>query len=273
MRNILKFLLLFSLLLPLRGVAGSTNLEQTDSLQVGPEISEVLPDSAARPYVPEFKRELESTVFIPKGQWAAGLSVNYSQSTQNDYSFLILENLSGDTYSFKISPLVVYFPKNDLGFGGRFAYSRSLTKLETADFVLDSETSYGVECLYRLSQNYSGMALMRSYFSLGTSKRFGLFNELQLELGGGQSKLMKGKHEELTGAYERNFHLNVGLAPGVCVFLNNYSAMEINVGVLGFGYTHTKQISDRIYDSTRKSEQANFRINLFSIMFGMTFYL
>lgn len=226
-----------------------------------------------RQEIPEFRRQLESTVFIPKGQWATGLSINYSQTTQNDYTFLILEHLNGDTYNFKVSPMLVYFVKDDMGLGGRFAYTRSLTKLENADFVLDSETSYSIENLYRLSHTYSAMAVMRNYFSLGKSKRFGIFNELQLELAGGQSKLMKGKNEDLTGAYERNFHFNIGVAPGVCVFLNNYSAMEVNVGVLGFGLTKTKQTTDRIYESNRKSESANFRINLFSIMFGMTFYL
>lgn len=223
--------------------------------------------------VPEFKRKLESTVFVPKGQWAAGVSVSYSQTTQNDYTFFILEHLNGDTYNFKLSPMVVYFVKNDLGLGGRFAYSRSLTKLESADFVLDSETSYNVENLYRLSHDYSAMVIMRNYFSLGKNKRFGLFNELQLELGGGQSKLMKGKNEAITGAYETNFHFDIGIAPGMCIFLNNYSALEVNVGVLGFGINKTKQVNDRIYESHRKSESANFRINLFSIMFGMTFYL
>ncbi len=223
--------------------------------------------------IPEFKRKLESTVFIPKGQWAAGVSINYSQTTQNDYTFFIIEHLSGDTYNFKVSPMLMYFVKDDLGLGGRFAYSRALTKLENTDFVLDSETSYSVENLYRLSHTYSAMAIMRNYFSIGKSKRFGFFNELQLEFAGGQSKLMKGKNEALTGAYETNFHFNVGVAPGVCVFLNNYSAMEINVGVLGFGLTTTKQLNDQIYESHRKSKSANFRINLFSIMFGMTFYL
>lgn len=235
----------------------------------------VLPDSlnTTGREIPEFKRKIESTVFIPKGQWAAGISVNYTQTNQSKYQFLIVENLSGDTYSFKVSPMVCYFVKDDMGLGGRFAYSRSLTKLERGDIVLDSETEYSIENLYRLSHNYSVTAIMRNYFSLGKSKRFGFFNEVQLEMGGGQSKLMKGKNESLTGAYERNFHFNVGLAPGMVMFLNNYSALEVNVGVLGFGLTSTKQINDRIYESHRKSESANFRINLFSITFGMTFYL
>lgn len=223
--------------------------------------------------IPEFKRKIESTVFIPKGQWGAGVSISYSQTNQSKYQFLILENLNGDTYSFKVSPMVCYFVKNDMGLGGRFAYSRSLTKLENADFVLGSDTEYSVENLYSLSHNYSFTGIMRNYFSLGKSRRFGFFNELQIEFGGGQSKLMKGRDEELTGAYMRNFHFNIGFAPGMVIFLNNYSALEVNVGVLGFGVTSTKQINDRIYESRRRSESANFRVNLFSITFGTTFYL
>lgn len=223
--------------------------------------------------IPEFRRKIESTVFIPKGQWAAGISVNYSQTNQSKYQFLIIENLSGDTYSFKVSPMVAYFVKDDMGLGGRFAYSRSLTKLEQGDIVIDSETEYNIENLYRLSHSYNFMAIMRNYFSLGTSKRFGFFNELQIELGGGQSKITQGKNEDLTGAYARDFHFNIGFAPGLVMFLNNFAALEVNVGVLGFGVTSTKQIDDRIYESHRKSESANFRVNLFSITFGTTFYL
>lgn len=220
-----------------------------------------------------FNRGIESTCFVPQGQWITGISFNYTQSTQNNYQFLIVEGVSGDTYSFKVTPMVLYAFKNDMGAGGKFGYSRSLTKLEKGSVVFDSETSFDVNNLYRLSHNYFGMAIFRNYFSLGKSKRFGFFNELQLEFGGGQSKLMSGKTTDITGSYERNFNLNVGIAPGLIMFLNNYSALEVNIGVLGFQYTKTKQINDKIYESNRKSKSANFNINLFSITFGATFYL
>lgn len=220
-----------------------------------------------------FERDLESVVFVPKGQWITGLSINYTQSNQNKYQFLIFEGISGDTYSFKVSPMLMYAFKNDMAAGGRFNYSRSLTKLEEADIVLDSETGYNVDHLYRLSHNYSVSGLFRNYFSIGRSKRFGFFNELQLTLGGGQSKIMQGKSTDLTGAYDRNFSLDVGIVPGLCIFLNNYSAMEVSIGVLGFSYTDTKTITDQIYVARRNSKSANFRINLFSISFGATFYL
>lgn len=221
----------------------------------------------------EFEREIETVVFVPKGQWITGLSVNYQQSSQNKYQFFVFEGISGDTYQFKISPMLLFAFKDDMAAGGRFAYSRALTKLESADIVLDSETEYNIDHLYRLSHNYTFSGLFRNYFSIGRSKRFGFFNELQFTLGGGQAKLMQGTGNDLTGNYERDFQLSIGLTPGLCVFLNNYSAMEVNIGVLGFSYTDTKTITDQIYVARRNSKMANFRINLFSISFGAAFYL
>lgn len=223
--------------------------------------------------VEPFERKLESVIFVPKGQWIAGLSLSYTQSNQNAYQFLVLENLNGDTYSFKVSPKVLYAIRNDMALGFRFSYQRSLTKLESANINLGTDAEYDLNYLYSLSHNYFGTILYRNYFSLGRSRRFGLFNEIQLELGGGQSKFTKGRGVDLSGAYEQNFQANIGIVPGLVVFLSNYSALEVNVGVLGFSYVHTKAIKDQIYVSHRKSQSANFRINLFSITFGAVFYL
>ena len=68
-----------------------------------------------------FKRGLEQHSFIPKGQWITGVSVSYTQSDQNNYQFFIIENLNGDTYSFKVSPMLMYAFKSNMAAGGRFA--------------------------------------------------------------------------------------------------------------------------------------------------------
>lgn len=221
----------------------------------------------------EFRRNLEQIAFVPKGQWIAGVSVSYSQSSQDNYQFLIVENLSGDTYTFKVSPMVMFAFKDNLATGARFAYSRQRTKLDAARVVVDSETDYNVDNLYSISHNFYGTAAFRNYISLGHSTRFGLFNEVQLQFGGGESKLCNGSGLDFTGTFERTFSLNVGLAPGMAVFLNNYSALEVNVGVLGFNYQHTRATTDRIYVSERNHKSANFKINLFSITFGVSFYI
>ncbi len=221
----------------------------------------------------EFSRHIEQISFVPKGAWVTGVSVSYSQSNQDNYQFLVFENIKGDTYTFKLSPTVMFCFKDNLTAGGRFSYSRSRTRLNSADIVLDSETEYNIDNLYSISHSYSGTGLFRAYLSLGHSTRFGLFNEVQLSLGGGQSKVCNGVGTDLTGTYQRSFNCNIGLAPGLAVFLNNYSAIEVNVGVLGFNYTSYKATTDQIYVGTMNTKSANFRINLFSITFGVMFYI
>lgn len=221
----------------------------------------------------EFKRGLEQISFIPKGQWITGVSVSFSQSNQSKYQFLIIENIGGDSYTFKVSPMLMYCFKDNLAAGGKFAYTRTRTRLDNATVKIDSETDYDVENLYSISQNYSVMGAFRNYVSLGHSRRFAFFNEVQLQVGGGQSKITNGKGSDFTGTFENSWNVNVGLAPGMVMFLNNYSAVEVNVGVLGFSYNHTKATTDRIYDASRNSKEARFRINLFSITFGVAFYL
>lgn len=220
-----------------------------------------------------FSRDLKQTNFIPKGQWITGVSVNYSQSSQDNYQFFIVEDLSGDNYSFKVSPMVMYSFKDNMAAGGKLAYSRSMTKLETGSVILDSETTYDVDNFYCLSHSYSAMAAFRHYISIGNSKRFGFFNELQLQFSGGESKLCNGHGDDLTGTFERNYGVNVGVAPGIVMFLNNYSALEVNIGILGFDYSHTKSTTDRIHVAHRDSNSANLHLNLFSISFGVAFYL
>ncbi len=223
--------------------------------------------------IPVFERGIQQLKFIPKGQWIAGVSVSYSQEHEDNYTFFVLENLNGDTYSFKVSPTVLYAFKDNLAIGGRVGYQRRRTQLESGMLNLGEGTQFDVDRLYSIGHNFYVAGVFRNYLSMGSSMRFGFFNEVQLELGGGQSKLTNGVGDDFSGTYESNFSLSVGLQPGMVVFLNNYSAVEVNIGVLGFNYKHTNSKRDQIYESHRNSSSANFRINLFSIQFGATFYI
>lgn len=225
-----------------------------------------------------FKRDLEQVSFIPKGQWITGVSVGYSMSNQDDYQFFVFEKVNGDSYSFKVTPMAMYAFKDNLAAGLKFGYERSRNRLDEGSLILDSETTFDADNLHSIRSNYFATAAFRNYISFGNSNRFGLFNELQLTLGGGQSKFSNytgatPENRHLEGTFERNFSLNIGLTPGFVMFLNNYSAIEVNIGVLGFGYTHTHATTNQVQVSKRNSKHANFKINLFSVQFGMAFYL
>lgn len=220
-----------------------------------------------------FSRDIEQISFVPKGQWITGVSVSYSQSNQSNYQFLVIEDLDGDAYSFKVSPMVFYSFADNLAAGCRFGYTRQQTKLDKGTVKIDSETNWDIDNLYSVSQSFSGMAAFRNYISFGDNTRFGMFNELQLQFSGGQSKITSGTGNDFTGTYQKNFGFDIGVSPGLIMFLNNYSALEVSVGVLGFSYTHSKATTDRIYVANLNAKHANFKVNLFSITFGVAFYL
>lgn len=222
----------------------------------------------------EFGREMgDKTVFVPKGQWIAGVNVSYTTEHVDNYTFLIVERLKGTGYTFKVSPMAMYAFASDMAAGGRFSYSRSLIKLDNASLVLGSDLGYDVDHLYSLSHSYGGTALFRNYISLGGSSRFGIIAELQLGLSGGQSKLATGTGRSLSGTYSRTIKCNIGVTPGLAMFLTNYSAVEVNIGVLGFTFSDVKMTTDQIYVANLKRRSANFNINLFSITFGTVFYI
>ncbi len=223
--------------------------------------------------IPVFSRGMEPINFIPKGQWITGVSVSYSMSNQDHYQFLIIEGIDGNTYSFKVTPMLMFAFADNMAAGGKLSYTRQRTHLDYANVKVDSETGYDMDNLYSLSHTYSAMGAFRNYISFGNSTRFGMINELQLQFSVGESKLCSGSGEDLTGTYTRSYGINVGVAPGMIMFLNNYSAIEVNVGVLGFNYTHRKATTDQVYVAHMNTKSANFQINLFSITFGVVFYL
>ena len=132
---------------------------------------------------------------------------------------------------------------------------------------------FDINNIYQLKHSYSAMAIFRNYIPLGESKRFAIFSETQLEIGGSQSKVANGRGEALTGTYSESTDLSFGVTPGMVAFINNYTAVEVSIGVLGVNLGKTKQVTNQVETGTVSSTTANFKINLFSIGLGIAFYL
>ena len=218
-------------------------------------------------------RGLKQHTFVPKGQWIVGGSISYSQQSEKNYQFLVVEGINGQGYSFNASPMFSYMIADNMGLGGRFSYGRSLVKINSANINLSDEMNFSIGDLYSLSHSYTGMVVLRNYISIGNNMRFGLFNETQLLVGGSQSKLASGSGDAITGTYETGFTVGVNLAPGITAFINDFIAVEVNVGLLGFQYTSTHQLTDQVYEGNTHTTSANFQINIFSLGLGLTFYI
>ena len=213
-------------------------------------------------------------LFVPKGQWVFGGTASYSTHTNEGYQFLIVEGIDSKGYTVRVSPMIAYALTDNMALVGRFIYSRTLLELDKAELQLGdegSDTDLKANNYYSLRHNYSVAAIWRQYIPLGRNKRFALFNETQLSVGGTQARFTHASPGK--GTYETGYTLSLGISPGIVAFATHNMAVEVNVGVMGISYTHTKQVHNQVTVGKRNTSMMNFKVNIFSIGLGMAFYL
>lgn len=222
----------------------------------------------------KYDRGIVMKTFIPKGQWMVGATFSYSEHVDDNFEFLsVLKDITSEGYTFKVTPLVSYFIRDNISIGGRFAYSRSFTKLDNIDLSLGDDLSFEIQDYNSEANTYSASIFLRTYLNLGDSKRFGLFNEARVSYGYSQSKGSTGTGVDLSGLHQLKHNLNIGVAPGITCFINDFTAVEASVNVAGLNFNWYDQTRDQVYKGSRSSSSANFKINLLSIDLGIVFYL
>ncbi|MDE5707197.1 MAG: hypothetical protein K2O63_04645 [Alistipes sp.] len=215
-----------------------------------------------------------SNRFVPKGQWVFGIAASYSAHTNEDYTFLVIDDINSDGYTCKVTPFLSYALRDNMTVGVRFTYSRSLLRIDGGRINMGEEDTgidIGIDFYNALQHNYSGAVIWRQYIPLGQNKRFALFNETSLSLGGGQSRF--AADSPVRGTYSTSFTGSLGISPGLVAFATNNLAFEVNVGVMGISYTRTRQIHNRVTSGTQSSGMINFKVNILSIGLGISFYM
>lgn len=230
-----------------------------------------------------------SSVFIPKGTIGAGIAFSYNNynigNAADDMGyrmlFSLIQGLNGNMMSFGVAPQVSYFLLDNLSVGARFDYKRSNLGLNNADFILTDDLSFSLQDFRYFRQSYTGAVTLRNYIPFGTSKRFAMFTELRA-LGGyaqAETYTMKKKDEAdggtpyKDGTYQDIYSFELGVVPGITAFLTNEVAFEVSVGLIGFNYQKVKQLANQVSVSEMERSGANFKINLFAIDFGLSFYI
>ena len=217
-------------------------------------------------------RDVQKAVFIPKGTWMVGGSVSYSEHDESNLNFLIMKDLEGKGYNFSVSPYVGYFFRDNIAAGFRFAYHRDYLDLGNVDIDL-GDITIAFDDLYYLEHKYEASGFLRTYIPIGRSKIFGLFNEARLTYGYGRGKNSTGSGTTYDGTFQTVQNLQIGFAPGLTAFITNWSAVEVSVGVMGFDFKWIDQQTNQVEEGSMRTSSGNFKINLFSINIGMTFYI
>ena len=222
-------------------------------------------------YIPpkRMDRGIVNHTFIPKGMWLTGVNISYYEESTDDYDFLILKDWKGSAYNLNVSPFFCYFIKDNLAIGGRFAYRNTTVNIGNLDISLGDDLSFGIKDAKIKDDTYLGSFFFRSYIGLDQGRRFGLFNETHLTVGSGKSRLMSGKEEALTDTHQRSTELQLGIQPGLGVFVTNEMHIEVSVGVAGLKYKHIRQITNGTETGSRYNSGMDFKLNILNIRLGI----
>ena len=223
--------------------------------------------------VQRIDREVQKSVFIPRGSWMVGGAVSYSEHNESNLNFLVLKDVEGEGYNFSVSPYFGYFFRDNIAIGGRFAYKRDFLDLGNFDLNLGEDFNISLKDIYYLEHKYEASMFVRTYMPIGRSKIFGLFNEARLTYGYGTGKNSTGSGPEYDGTYQTVQNMQIGFAPGMTAFITDWSAVEVSVGIMGFDFKWLDQETNQIETGKQRISSGNFKINLFSINIGMTIYL
>ena len=264
-----------------KALAGGTDCTTVQRLQQ--ELATSQPDKTINEKVESYvaqrgmiHRDATKALFIPKGQWMFGGQVGWNQWNNDNLNYILLNNFNFEGHSFMAGPYLGYFFAKNMAVGCRFSYKRNYINMDEVDLGMGDGLSLSLKDFYNLQHSYKSSLFLRSYIPIGESKIFGLFGEFQLNYTFSEGKNTMGRDDQMTGVYDNNHSLGIGLGGGLVVFLTDFAAAEVMLNVGGYdfkwGYQSIKDI-DAINKGNLNSSGGNFKIDLFSVKFGMTFYL
>ncbi len=224
---------------------------------------------------------ISTTTFIPKGTVGSGIAFSYNNYnlgqglSDSGYSalFSLIGDVHGTMQSWGVAPWLSYFVADNFAIGIRFDYDRSQFGLGNASISLGDLANFSLSDFYFLKHSYTGAITGRYYIPFANSKRFAMFTEIRAIGGYGQSETYKVVDGLKFGTYQDIYKFELGLVPGVSVFVTNDVAVEVSVGLMGFNYNKTVQTTNQVETSVMESSGANFKINPLSVGLGLSFYI
>lgn len=224
---------------------------------------------------------ISTTTFIPKGSVGAGVAFSYNNylvgNGTDDSGFSALMSLIGGVHgellTFGVAPWASYFVMDNLSVGVRFDYDRTSLGLGNASISLGDLANFSISDFHFLKQSYTGAITGRYFVPIANSKRFAMFAELRAIGGYAQSENYKVDGEDKFGTYQDIYKFELGLVPGISVFVTDEVSVELSIGLMGFNYNKTVQTTNQVEQSVMESSGANFKINPLALGLGLSFYI
>ena len=247
-------------------VALSARIPSEKVIVNGDTVSMVIPQRNFGRY----DRGLFNYLFIPKGEWAFGLTASYGELNTEDIQVLgILKDLDFKGKIYSIKPSVSYFVASNQSVGLKFNYSRGIGDLDNLGVDFSEDLNFSISDVSYYTQSYAISAFYRNYVGLGLDKRFAVFNEVDLAFSGGSSRFKRIYDGAPRDTRTIITEASLNFSPGLCVFIQDHVSFNISFGVFGLKLRKEHQTTAGVEEGSRFTSGANFRFNIFNIAFGL----
>lgn len=210
--------------------------------------------------------------FIKKGTWMIGGGASYMLHDNDNSRLLVVNGIKSTGYTLSVSPAFCYMVKDNLGVGVRMGYKRNMLQLDSAKIKFE-DVDLSVSDYHKISHAFEVQGIGRYYIPVGSLKRIGLFNELQLSYSYGQGKILDGHGNKINATYETSNALGINVCPGFMAFVSDKLAIDVSVNMLGLHFDWTDQSHNRVESGERSVSLINFKVNLLAIGFSLYYYL
>ena len=217
-----------------------------------------------------FDRGLFNYLFIPKGIWQIGLTASYGEFSTSDLEILdLVSDIDFGGKIFSVKPYFSYFLKSNISVGLRLGYTRGQANIGSFKVDIDEDMSFHLHDIMYKSNSYSAAVTFAQYLGITRKGRFGVFNEVELALSGGNSDFHRPFNGEMRETHTTTFQAALNFSPGLCVYVIDQLSFNVSLGVFGLNIKNEKQKVNGEDLGTRTTSGANFRFNIFNINFGI----
>lgn len=220
-----------------------------------------------------FNDDGRKKVFIPKGNVIFGGAVGGTSIQGDNVNFLILKNINNmEGYYLSVAPYIGGFIADNIAIGARFRYNRYMANLGNLDLNLGEDMNISLRDLYAIKHKYEGSLFVRNYIPFGNSRILGMFVDTNITYTRSQGKNTTGSGADLDGTFQEGQSLGLYVNPGLCIFVCDFVAAELGIGILGIDYSGTRSITNQVEKGSFSSKGANLRFNPLKIDLGVSFF-
>lgn len=211
-------------------------------------------------YNEDFKPFKKGTIYM-------GLSMSLEDRSQENTENIFERVIDGNRFNYNFLIKTGYFI-NDYAMVGLnasvFENKFTGTLLKDADTV----QSYSIKRGFSITPNY------RTTIPLSQSDRFSFFTMAGLTFG--KSSLLKREIknlDEIQKSFSDNYNFRIGLSPGATFFVLQNFAIEVQLDVIGYELNIEEKTKNEGIKSRDIRHNIDFRMNLLSVKFGLSYYL